>query len=131
MGNVNILDTNKTLSRLQPRYGYITEEHLNFNYTKKIKTPTKFILEVGLNTSKNLICNETTIYSTGVIWNNLHAKISCNNVYNSHHITIIADNCWDYIYVQPAVSKLHDPAIKHKLQRMYFSTAKPNTGGYA
>jgi len=82
--------------------GFIRHEELNFNFTFQEKTPPVFILQAAVNQSKDIRCNDTTIYTT--------------------------DNCWEYIYVPPAVFQLENLTIRNKLRYMYYSTPKPNTG---
>jgi len=50
-----------------------------------------------------------------------------NALCSPHHIHSV-DNCWDAIYQPPYVEKLDSISIKKKLQALYISKPKPETG---
>ena len=110
-------------SELHPRLEYVHIPFENFEHTPDLVDSANFFVNLGYGSASEKDFNFTREIKSQSSWirKAAYEKFDCKS-----NVLYAVDNCWDLTYQLPMVLELD--SIRPHLQKLYFSTPKPNTG---
>jgi len=110
-------------SELHPRLKYVHIPFESFEHTPDLLDNANAFINLGYGSASEKDCNFTREIRSQSSWTRIAAyeEFDCKS-----NILYAVDNCWDLTYQLPMVLELD--SVRSHLQKIYFSTPKPNAG---